>query len=140
MYANLHLHPRAEPVQHRNQAVHREAPKVSVANAREVSRCDTRAGLRRAHGHPFPVKRLDDLGGQDGLELLRIRALVSKVPERIPAAPHRFQLLAFHRNSLSKSVQPQPRDPRNPRKILIQSKHACAVLQGDGRNQGVNRR
>ena len=72
-HPHLHLNPRAQPVQHRDQAVHREAAKVSIADAAEVGCGDTSAGMRRAHGQAFPIECLDNLGGQDGLELLRVR-------------------------------------------------------------------
>src|SRR5271165_951808 len=118
MHADFHLHPRAETVQHRYQAVHREAPKVSVADAGEVGRCDARAGVRRAHGQSLPAECLDDLSGQDGLELLRVGTLVPKVTERIAAPPHHFQLLTLHRNiSFSRF-----------KRSLINSISCCGVL------------
>src|SRR5260370_36468823 len=68
------------------------------ADAREVSRSNPRAGVRRAHRQAFAVERLDDLGSQYGLELLCIRILAPQIAENIPTAARHCQLFAFHRN------------------------------------------
>ena len=60
--------------------------------------------VRRAHREAFPVNRLDDLGGEDGVELLRVGVLVPEVAEHVSAPPHRVELCLFHPNISSTRV------------------------------------
>jgi len=83
---HFHLDARSQPVDDRHEAIDGEAPEVGVAYARKVSRRRARAAMRPTHAQAFPVERLDDFGGQDGLELLGIGVFVPEVAEHIPAA------------------------------------------------------
>ena len=51
--------------------------------------------MRRAHAQTVAVKHFDDFGGQDGLDLLHVRALVSEVAEHVAASPRQLQLFAL---------------------------------------------
>jgi hypothetical protein len=73
---SLHLDARAETVNDRHETIHREPAKIRVANTREVGSRDARAAVRGADRQVFPIKRLDDFGGQDGLELFTISVLM----------------------------------------------------------------
>jgi hypothetical protein len=70
----------------------------SALRMREKSAAAIPVRLCAADAQALPVERLDDPRGQDGLELIRIRILVSEVAKNISASPHYFQLFAFHRN------------------------------------------
>jgi hypothetical protein len=69
------LDSRTEPVQNSHKPVDGEPPEVRVPDAGEVRRRDAGAAVGGPDGVPFPVERLDDFGGQDGLEPLGIRIL-----------------------------------------------------------------
>jgi hypothetical protein len=84
MHPSLHLDARAEQVEDRREAIDGEPPEVRMADAREAGRRNTGSTVRSAHGRAFPVERLNDFGGQDGLELLCARLLVPEVAERMP--------------------------------------------------------
>ena len=81
-----------------HQPIDREPPEIRIADAGEVRRRDSRAVVRRAHGQVLPVERLNNFGGQDGLELFGIGVFMPEVAEHISAPPHHFQLFSFHRN------------------------------------------
>src|SRR5208282_5185618 len=86
-HAHLYLDARAEPVDDRHEAINGEPSEVRVADAREVGRRNACAPVRPPHGQVFPIERLNDFGGQDGLELLRVRVVVPEVAEYIAASP-----------------------------------------------------
>jgi len=97
-HADFHVDARTGPVDDRHQATDSEPPEVRIADAREIGRRNAGSIVRGAQGKTIPIERLDDFGGEDGLEQLGIRVLVSEIPENIPAPPHHFQLFPFHRN------------------------------------------
>src|SRR5271157_4735106 len=66
-YFDLHLHPRAEPVDHRHQAFDADAPEIRIADAREVSRINSRKALRLANAQTSSIKRFYDRSRQDRL-------------------------------------------------------------------------
>jgi hypothetical protein len=68
-HSDSHFHTRPEPVDDRHEAIDCEPPEVGIANAREVGRRNPGAAVRCAHAQTVAVERLDDFGGQDGLEL-----------------------------------------------------------------------
>jgi hypothetical protein len=63
-----------------------EPPEVRIADTREVGRRNARAIMRRAYAHAVLVERIDDFGGQDGLELFSIGVLMPEVAKNISAA------------------------------------------------------
>src|SRR2546422_7948997 len=69
-----------------------------MADAGEVRRRNPGAVVRGAHGQVLPIERLDDLGGQDRLELLRVRVFAPEVTKHVPAPRRYFPLLASHRS------------------------------------------
>ena len=81
----FHFDARAESVDDRKQAIKREAIKVCIADTGEI--CGRYAGtlLRGAHGQLFLVQRLDDFGGQQGIELLQIGVSFVKVAVDVAA-------------------------------------------------------
>lgn len=95
-YLDLHFHPRPEPVDDRHESIDREAPKLRIADAREVSRRGPCALLCSAHAQALSIEHLDDFCGQDGLELFDVRVLVAHIAEHIPAPSHHIQFLGFH--------------------------------------------
>ena len=50
----------------------------------------------RAHGQFVPIRRLDDLGGEQRLQLLNIGVLPAQVAKYIAAAVHQLKLAGFH--------------------------------------------
>jgi hypothetical protein len=97
-HPDLHFYTRAEPIDDRHQAINREAVEVRIADARKIGSRDARTTVRAAHGQVFPVESLDDLGGQDGLELLGVRTLAPQVAKDIAAPPYHLEFFLFHRN------------------------------------------
>ena len=85
-HLDLDFHARAEPVEDRHKAIDGEPPEVRVTNAREIGRRNARATVCRAHRQVFPIKRLNDFGGQDGLELFSVGVLVPQIAENIRAS------------------------------------------------------
>lgn len=57
-----------------------------MPDAGEVRRCDAGTTLGGPDGEPFPVERLDDFGGQDGLEPMGICIPEPYVAEYVPAS------------------------------------------------------
>src|SRR6058998_339572 len=79
MHPDFHFHPRPEPVDDRHEAVHGEPPQLRMADAGEVCGCNPGAVVRGPHSQVFAIERLDDLGGQNRLELLRVRVSAPEV-------------------------------------------------------------
>src|SRR5580704_2933538 len=96
-YAEFDFHSRSEQIKDRHEPVNGETAKVSVADTGEVGSRNTRAPVRGPHGQPLAVHDLDDLGGEDRLELFGVRVLVLEVAEHVAAAAHDFQFF-LHRN------------------------------------------
>ena len=80
-YSDFNLYPRAEPVYDGHEPINGEPFKVCVADAREVSRRNSRATVRRAYAQALTVECFDDFRRKDRLELLGIRVLVSHYHE-----------------------------------------------------------
>ncbi len=59
-------------------------PQVSLADAREIRCRYPGSDLRRANRQPFTVERLDDLAGQNCLELQYVGILDARIPKRVP--------------------------------------------------------
>src|ERR1700722_590666 len=95
---DFHIDARAEPIDDRDEAIHREPPQVRIPNPREVSRRDPRSAMRGAYSQVFPIECLYDFGGQNSLELFGVGVLMPQIAEHIAASPHHSQLFIFHRN------------------------------------------
>jgi hypothetical protein len=103
---HFHLDARSQPVDDRHKAIHREAPEVGAAYAREKSAAAVpRAVVGATDGQALSVERLDDLSGQDRLELFDIRILASQITEHVAAAARHLQTFRFHRNKLFQSPE-----------------------------------
>ena len=59
-------------------------PRSALRMREKSAAANRRPALRRAHGEVLPVERLDDFGGKDGLELLDVSVLVTKIGKRFP--------------------------------------------------------
>jgi len=90
-YANLHL--LVEPVEYRHQPIHSEAIQLGVADAREVGRGYTGDCPRLAHGNLLVIQHADDLGREDGFQLLKVGVSVAEVAEDVAAASHDFDVV-----------------------------------------------
>jgi hypothetical protein len=97
-HPDFHIDARAEPVDDRDEAIHREPPQVRIPNPREVSRRDPRSAMRGAYSQVFPIECLYDFGGQNSLELFSVGVLMPQIAEHIAASPHHSQFFIFHRN------------------------------------------
>jgi hypothetical protein len=97
-HPDFHIDARPETVDDCDEAINREPPQIRIANPREVGRRNARLAMRGAHSQVFPIKRLDDFGGQDGLELFGIGVLMPQIAERISASPNHIQFFTIHRN------------------------------------------
>src|ERR1035437_9438194 len=86
-HLDRHMHTRPEPADDRHQAVHREAAQVSVADAREIGRRYPGSDLRRTNRQTFTVERLNNLAGQNRLELDHVDLALRSLD-----ASHRFLL------------------------------------------------
>src|ERR1022692_1503178 len=98
-HLDRHIHTRPEPADDRHQAVHRETAQVSLADAREIGRRYPGSKLRRTNSQPFTVERLDDLAGQNCLELEYVGILDAQIPKRVAGADDQVQLFTLHRNA-----------------------------------------
>lgn len=87
---------RAKPVNDRHQPIHGESAQISIADTAKVGRGNTRQIVRAAYSQALFVERLDDLRGQNGLELSDVGILSSEIAEYVPATPHDFQQFSFH--------------------------------------------
>ena len=72
--AELHFHARSEAVEYRNQPVQGEPSEIRVADSGEIGGGDAGAFVGLPHRQVVTVQHLDDFGGQNGSELLRIGA------------------------------------------------------------------
>lgn len=63
-HTDFHVDPRPKPIDDRNEAIDSEPPEVRIPDARKVGRCNPRSTMRCAHGQVFPIKHLNDFGGQ----------------------------------------------------------------------------
>src|SRR4051794_739111 len=86
--AHLHLDSRSEPVENRHKAVYSESVEVGIADAGEVGGSDPGPRIRLTHGQALAVEGLDDFGGEDGLELVRIRVFAAEITKHIAGTPH----------------------------------------------------
>jgi len=73
---------------------------------------------RTAGWQVLPVGRLDDLGGQNGLEPPDISVVQPEVAEHILTSPHHFQLLA-HRNISLKAFRRSLTSPMSRAGVLM---------------------
>src|ERR1035438_134109 len=78
---------------------------ISLADAREIGRRHPGSDLRRTNSQPFTVERLDDLAGQNCLELQYIGILDAQIPKHVPATTDQVQLFTFHRNASFKRLR-----------------------------------
>src|ERR1035441_7267299 len=98
-HLDRHIHTRPKPADDRHQAVHRETAQVSLADAREIGRGYPGSDLRRTDSQPLTVQRLDDLAGQNCLELQYVGILDAQIPKRVPATADQVQLFTLHCNA-----------------------------------------
>src|ERR1700681_117210 len=92
------IHPRAKPVNDPHETVDRESAKICIPHAREISRSNARQAMRLTYTQAISIERLDNLCGQDRLELLYIRILFAEIPEHVSATADHFKLFLLHFN------------------------------------------
>jgi hypothetical protein len=94
----LQFDARSESIDDRYKAIDAETRQVCIPDPREVRSRNAGSRVRRTQRQVFPVKRLNNFGCQDGLELVDIGVFASQIVENIAAPPHHFHFVAFHRN------------------------------------------
>jgi hypothetical protein len=75
-----------EPVKHRHQPVNAEPRKLALPHPRKIRRRKAGHFMRAAHADVLAVRRADDFGGEDGLELLHLGNGKAKVAEDVAGA------------------------------------------------------
>jgi hypothetical protein len=98
MQLDFHFDSGTEAVDDLHEPVHCETSEIRVANSRKIGSGDSGAPVGGAHAQAFAIKRTNDFGGEQRLELLNVRIFVSEIAKNIPASTYYFQLFVFHRS------------------------------------------
>jgi len=93
---DANINSRAEAVDDGEQAVEGEAAQVGIADAGEVGGSDSCLSMGCSDAEALTVEHLDNLRGEDSLQLLHIRAGMSQVAEDIAAATDDFNWFSLH--------------------------------------------
>jgi hypothetical protein len=97
-HLHRHLDPRPEPIDDPHKAIDRKTVQVRVADPREIRRRNAGPIMRLPNAQALAVERLDNLGGQERLELPDIRIRHIQVSVDVSAPADNFKLFIFHRN------------------------------------------
>jgi hypothetical protein len=97
-HLHRHLDPRPEPIDDPHKAIDRKTVQVRVADTREIRCRNAGPIMRLPNAQALAVERLDNLGGQERLELPDIRIRHIQVSVDVSAPADNFKPFPFHRN------------------------------------------